>query len=176
MVDPSPYARLEERLAAEGVRITTLAAEGLEEPVLRQVCGLHNACLRDIPRRDEHEDIPYAAWVALMLDGPNAMPEATFLATDGGAYVGMSALDRRGPAGALHQGFTGVLPSHRGCGIATVLKLRAIAHARDLGVLTIHTRQHASNAPMLHLNARLGFRRGPADIQLEKPLRSFSTH
>jgi GNAT superfamily N-acetyltransferase len=82
----------------------------------------------------------------------------------------MSALDRRGPADALHQGFTGVLPSHRGRGIATALKLRAIAHARGLGVRAIHTRQHAGNAPMLHLNARLGFRRGPADVRFEKRL------
>jgi RimJ/RimL family protein N-acetyltransferase len=105
-----------------------------------------------------------------MVEGPNAMPEATFLAVDRGAYVGMSALDRRGPADTLHQGFTGVLPSHRGRGIATALKLRAIAHARGPGVRAIRTRQHAGNAPMLRLNARLGFRRGPADVRFVKAL------
>jgi GNAT superfamily N-acetyltransferase len=168
--DPAPYAGLEERLAAEGIAFTTLAAEGLVEPVLRRACALHNTCLRDIPRLDAHEDVPYEAWATDMVEGPNAMPDATFLAVDCGAYVGMSALDRRGPAGMLHQGFTGVLPSHRGRGIATALKLRAIAHARGLGACALHTRQHAGNAPMLHVNARLGFRRGPADIRFETSL------
>jgi mycothiol synthase len=168
--DPSPYRSLEERLAAEGIGITTLAAEGLAESALRDVCALHNACLRDIPSRDRSEDVTFEAWRTWMIESPNAMPEATFLAVEGGAYVGMSALDRSGPAGSVHQGFTGVLPSHRGRGIARALKLRAIAHARDAGFDSIHTRQHAGNAPMLRLNAQLGFVRGPANVRFEKPL------
>jgi GNAT superfamily N-acetyltransferase len=170
--DPSPYAGAEERLVADGIRITTLMEEGLTEPVLARVCALHNACVRDIPSRDApaYTDVALDAWITWMVEGPNAIPEALFLAIDGGAYVGMSALDRSGPAGMVHQGFTGVLPSHRGRGIAAALKLRAIAHAREAGFRAIHTRQHAGNAPMLHLNARLGFVRGAASIRFEKPL------
>ena len=47
-------AELEERLAAEGIVLTTLATEGIAEAVLRRVCDLHNACLRDIPRADHN--------------------------------------------------------------------------------------------------------------------------
>ena len=168
--DPALHAGAEGRLAAEGIAFTTLAAEGTADDVLRRACALHNACVKDIPRIDPHEDVSFEAWRTWMLDSPNAMPEAFFLAVDGGAYVGMCVLDRSGPAGSVHQGFTGALPSHRGRGIARALKLRAIAHARDAGFHAIRTRQHAANAPMLHLNARLGFARGPADIRFEKPL------
>ncbi len=52
------------------------------------------------------------------------------MAVDGDEYVGMSNLWDDRASDALYTGLTGVKRSHRRRGIATALKVRAIAYAR----------------------------------------------
>ncbi len=153
-----------------GITFTTLARDGTADAVLRRICALHNACLHDVPRIDPYEELSFPAWRTWMVESPHAIPEAFFLACADDQYVGLSVLDRSGPADTLHQGFTGVLRSHRRLGIARALKMRAIAFARAAGYRSIRTRQVSTNIPMLRLNAELGFAPGPAELRLEKVL------
>jgi GNAT superfamily N-acetyltransferase len=98
------------------------------------------------------------------------LPEGFFLARDGTEYVGMTILDRRAGLDALHQGITGVRPSHGRRGIATALKVRAIGYARELGYRELHTENNPRNAAMLRVNQALGFRRTAVMIRFEKAL------
>jgi mycothiol synthase len=159
--------------APRGISITTLLDEGPgDHAVRRRVWELHNASRRDQPPADEHADpIPFDAWVSRMVDGPEVPPDGFFLAKEGDAYVGMTTLERgQAPSDGLRNGFTGVLPEHRGRGIARALKLAAIAHARARGYRLLATGQHADNAAMLRVNERLGYRRASTRVRYEKEL------
>ena len=80
-----------------------------------------------------------------------------FLAVHRGKYVGFV-----GPLG------TAVRPALRGRGIATALKVREAAAARERGVLTLEGA--TGNAAMLKVNQRLGYQRTRTEIRLVRPL------
>jgi GNAT superfamily N-acetyltransferase len=171
--DPRPWRDLEARMTSAGVSFTTLAARlaaGDRDEVLRAVHALHNLCRADQPG-ESRTPIPFEAWLVDEVDAPWALLDGFILARDGGRDVGLTVLDARsgGDPGALHQGFTGVLPDHRGRGLATALKLRAIAYARERGVRTIRTDNSSLNAPMLRVNEKLGFERSGGQVNLELP-------
>jgi GNAT superfamily N-acetyltransferase len=90
------------------------------------------------------------------------------IAVDEGAYVGQSNLWRSNIPGTLNTGFTGVLREHRGRGLATALKVRVLARARELGCDRVLTWNDATNAGMLGINQRLGFRFRPAWVNYER--------
>ena len=80
-----------------------------------------------------------------------------FLAVHGREYVGFV-----GPLG------TAVRPALRGRGIATALKVREVAAARERGVLTLDGA--TGNPAMLKVNERLGYQRTNTEIRLVRPL------
>ena len=82
---------------------------------------------------------------------------ASFVAIQDGRYVAGSRLKTFESIPDMAFGdLTGTLPSHRRQGLATLLKLAAIAHARARDMRWIVTLNDVSN-PMLQLNHALGF-------------------
>ena len=69
----------------------------------------------------------------------------------------------------MQTNLTGVLRSHRRRGIATTLKLHAMAFAHQYGARVIVTDNEESN-PMYDLNMKLGFKPGPALVENQKQL------
>jgi GNAT superfamily N-acetyltransferase len=164
--DGAPFAG---RAAPAGVAITTLADELARDPlVLRELYALHTCCNLGQQELDGITPPPFEEFVAGQVEGPQAMPEAWFLARAGGVLVGMSSLERLPDApDTLEPGYTAVHPAHRRRGIALALKLRAIAHARAHGYRALTTHSNAINTGMLALNTALGFRPGPALVTFE---------
>jgi GNAT superfamily N-acetyltransferase len=62
------------------------------------------------------------------------------------------------PRARAANAFTGVLPEQRGQGLARLVKLAVIRHLAEAGVTFLVTENDETNAPMLAVNARLGFR------------------
>lgn len=60
----------------------------------------------------------------------------------------------------VHQQFTGVLPSARGRGLGKWIKAAMLLHLRELypGIQWLATGNASSNAPMLAINKKIGFR------------------
>jgi GNAT superfamily N-acetyltransferase len=166
--DPRTFAGAEERVARQDVTITTLADEMSRDPgVLREVYDLSSAS-QDDPQLDPVTPLPFEEFVAGEISGAKSLPEAWFLARSGGRLVGVSTLERVGDSvKTVESGYTGVHPQYRRRGIALALKLRTIAYARTHGYRHIQTGSNAVNAPMLHLNAALGFEPQPARITYE---------
>jgi mycothiol synthase len=158
---------IEPRLACEGITITTLEHEEAREPACwTRFCDLHHATAAGWASPDPRPTPDPAASPeefrrhhqrAAAYHGDR--PDGCFLAVQGDRYVGFT--------GSLG---TGVRPDCRGRGIATALKVRSIAHARDNGVSTLST--SSGNPAMLHINERLGFRRTSTEIRFVKPLGS----
>jgi GNAT superfamily N-acetyltransferase len=149
------YVAAEERLRGEGIRIVTLAELGPND----------EAFLLSLRRLWGHwagEDVAggsLAEWRRNVLEGPGQSPETHWIALDGERPVGTTFLKRLSEDAAEND-FTGVGVTHRGRGIAPVLKLHAIAWAQAHGVNWFYTGSEVGNTPMLAINRRLGYQAG----------------
>jgi GNAT superfamily N-acetyltransferase len=170
-----PYAGVERRLAADGIALTNLADElhRIGDACWHRFCAAYGAARDGWPDPDPDPD-----------DGPAAQPsvaefrrkyglaarllyeeygrlwqEPCILAVHGEQVVGF--------AGAIG---TGVRPEMRGRGIATAMKLRVIATAREGGVTTL--RSSTGNPAMVKVNERLGYRRTTTEVRLVRRLGS----
>jgi GNAT superfamily N-acetyltransferase len=161
-----PYAGVESRLAAEGIMLTTLEDEQrrIGDASWRRLCSAHHAAREGWPDPDPDAGPArpptvtefrrrYEEYARLLPE-----PEPCILAVHGQDVVGFTC-----PIG------TGVRPALRGRGIATALKARVIAAARERGLTTLYS---ATGSPaMLKVNERLGYRITTTEVRLVRRLR-----
>lgn len=171
----APYAGLEARLRGEGIVLTTLAELATDPEMPRKLYELFSEVRLDLPRSEPPTPISFERFCAWTFASPDYLPEAAVVALDGERYIGMSQLWKRGADAGLDTGLTAVRRPYRGRGVALAMKLRAIAAARSLGATFIRTENDARNAPMLAINAKLGFVRCPAWISFRKALEAERT-
>ncbi len=170
--DFARFAGAEERVAAQGIVLTTLAAERARDPeALRKAYELQLTCGHDVPAVGEPTDTTYELFLSHDVDTPTALLDAFFLAKDGERYVGLSLMQRRlAQPDVVQQHLTGVLREYRGRGVAMALKLQTVKYARAQGYREIRTGNDARNRPMLRINEAMGFAKEPAWITFEKRL------
>jgi mycothiol synthase len=155
---PQPTEAQAEHLARLGVTITTLADLMRDDDR-----AAHKAHALDFEARADQPTLgrvtlaPFETWLAYHVEDAAALPEAYFVATVGGRYVGVSSGRRRASDDVLEVGITAVLPAHRRRGIARALKLRLHEYARAEGYREIHTSNTRENVPMVKLNESLGY-------------------
>jgi RimJ/RimL family protein N-acetyltransferase len=70
--------------------------------------------------------------------------------------------------GSVWTGYTCSDPEYRGRGIARAVKLQSLAQAVERGVPFVYTDNDSENAPMLHINEKLGYRPCPGFVSLLK--------
>ena len=103
----------------------------------------------DFKQRVNSPDRPHDRWwIALDGDRPVAMSYLKFPPVRGSVWTGYTASDRE----------------YRGRGIARAVKLQTLAQAAELGIAAVHTDNDSENAPMLHINERLGYRSRPGFV------------
>ena len=172
--DIAPLAAAEARIAARGLRLTTLAGELSaaaragrgEDDVWERLRTLYGDVQEGWPDPDPAPDDdapgarqpPAAERLRQILLPAGASPDGLFLAVEGERYVGFAGL------GAP----TGVHPARRNAGVATALKLRVMAHARAHGVPALHT--NTGSGAMLRVNEKLGWRRVGTEVRLVRVL------
>lgn len=167
--DPAPFAAYPARVRAQGIVVTTLAEEARHDAgALRRAHALHDAVLAAIPSPIPATPVPFEEFLRVNVESPSALPDAYFIAKDGEAYVGEANLRRPALGTHLYHNVTGVLPTHRGRGIAIVMKLATIAYAREHGAAEIRTWNDVHNVEMLAINDRFGFVRQPAWLTFER--------
>jgi len=168
------FAGAAERVAAQGVRISTYAAElARDEGAPQKAFELTDECRRDVPAMDAPTDVTFEEWRQDWIDAPGFLPDAFFVAIDRqGRWLGMSNLSRsiEDPS-FIWQGLTGVRREARGTGLAMALKLETVRYAQGVGVDHIKTWNDQRNRPMLAINEAMGFEKQPAWLGLELRLR-----
>ena len=167
------FASADERVAKQGIRITTLADEmQRDESAVQKAFELNEDCRKDIPSVDPPTAHTLEEFRREDIDAPNALLDAFYLAIDkDGRYLGVSNMFRSlDDPTFLWQGITGVRREARGRGIAMALKLRTVRYAIDKGIEHIKTWNDVGNRPMLSINEAMGFAKQPAWISYEKDL------
>jgi GNAT superfamily N-acetyltransferase len=169
--DPVAFAGAEERVAGQGIVIKSLAELAAEDSDRdRKLYDLDWTITLDMPAPDTLTQPSYEHFQKNVLENPDFLPDAWFMALDGDKYVGESALWRSQANDSFYVGATGVLREYRRRGIAMALKLRAIAYAKSVGCPEIKTWNEQGNRPMLSINEALGFVKQPAWISFAKKL------
>ena len=113
--------------------------------------------VEDFTRRAGAPDRPHDVWwIALAGDRPVAMSYLRIPPVRGNAWTGYTCCDRE----------------YRGRGLARAVKLQSLAQAVERGMPFVYTDNDSENAPMLHINEKLGYRPRPGFVSLLKRVSS----
>ena len=84
--------------------------------------------------------------------------------------VGLSVLSYPPVRGIVNTSYTATARSVRGLGVARATKGETLVQAIGLGVDRVRTGNDAQNAPILHINAAMGYRPIAGAIEFMKDL------
>jgi GNAT superfamily N-acetyltransferase len=158
---------VEERSAQEAVLDPrevreALAADVDVQPISavdpRLVHAVDEEATRDAPSTEEVEGIPYEEWEQHLLQHPLFTAEGSVVAMVDGVAAAVSLLGADLETRRSLNMFTGTLRAYRGRGLALAVKLGSIRWAAEHGITSMVTQNDSTNAPMLAVNRRLGYR------------------
>jgi GNAT superfamily N-acetyltransferase len=173
--EPAAWTEAQARGEAAGVRLVSLAALGEGEVWRRRLFDLDMAFSTDIPMTGALTPPEYGIYAHLYFACPGYRPELCWLALAPGPAgepepVGLCWHALAPAPGELETIVSGVRRDWRGRGVALALKSRALADAKERGYARVCTRNAATNAGMLAVNTRLGYRPIAARLVMEKEL------
>ena len=100
---------------------------------------------------------------------PGLHEDRIWIARDGDAILGVSILSYPPKRGVVATDWTGVARAGRGRGVARAAKYETVMQAIALGVDRIRTDNDFKNAPILHINETMGYKRRTDGIEFIKP-------
>ncbi len=157
------------RMREQGVRVLKLDEDD-DPDRLAKLYEMTAAAEQDIPTTVPAPVLPYNEWHHLWFGNPGIRTDRMWIAREGAAIVGLSALEFPPAHGCPWTAFTATALSVRGRGVARALKYETVAQAIVLGADRIRTENDGENAPILHVNAEMGY--APIDpvLELHRPL------
>ena len=154
------------RAATEGYVLTTLAL--WQSPTrLEALHALDTVTRQDIPTTFPILPETFENFKA-RVNAPDRLQDRLWIALHGDEPVALSYLRFPPVRGWVWTGYTCCHPNHRGRGVARAVKLQTLAQAVELGVPAVYTDNDSENAPMLHINQRLGYAAKPGFVSLLK--------
>lgn len=163
--------RARQRMAEQGVVMTTLA-EDKDPDRLTKMYQLCVEAEKDIPTTMPIPVVSYDEWHHLWFENPGIRVDRVWLAHEGEAIVGLSAIEYPPTRGNPWTALTATSRAVRGRGIARALKYETVAQAIALGATRIGTTNDGENAPILHLNAEMGYAPAIPWLELHRELTS----
>jgi len=113
---------------------------------------------RDMPSLVQVDEIPYEEWLGFVWDNPLFTREGSYGAVVDGQLAAISFLTANLDHGRAFNMFTATAREFRGRGLALAAKLASTGWAAHHGITQIVTTNDETNAPMLAINRRLGYR------------------
>ncbi|HKV89205.1 MAG TPA: GNAT family N-acetyltransferase [Candidatus Dormibacteraeota bacterium] len=156
-------------MRAQGLTLTTVDRDD-DPDVLRKLHRLDIESTEDIPTTVPFPVLTYEEWLGHYFDNPAVRKDRFWLARIGDEVAGMSLIQYPPQRGIPWTEFTGTSPRHRGRGIARALKYETVAQAIELGATRIRTDNDSENAPILHLNAEMGYQPEKSYLEMHHDL------
>lgn len=158
------------QMLESGIRMLTVA--DWDDPGgLRQLFELNRRTVQDVPHTLTIVPESYDDFVN-RTQSPDRRTDRWWIACDDRRAVAMSFLKFPPVRGNVLTGYTCSDRDYRGRGIARAVKLESLAQAVELGVPRVYTDNDAENAPMLHINQRLGYVRRSGFVEHHKRVRN----
>ncbi len=155
------------RMREHGIEVTTL--DRVDEPEkYRRLWRMSEEGRQDAPRSAvPFVPFPFDTFMR-WLRSPGVREDRIWVAGEGGALVGVAMLAYPPTRGVVYTKRTGTARKVRGHGVARALKCETLLQAIALGVPRVRTDNDFRNAPILHLNESMGYRRRPDMIEVHK--------
>lgn len=150
-----------------GKRDTRLVSYAELGDRLEELYRLDLETSKDIPN-DAEFSVPFEDWQSHVWDDPLLAHEGSFAAVVEGRLA--AATNLRVAGARAGSGFTGTLREFRGRGLAVAVKTASLVWAAEHGVEWAHTFNDETNAPMLRVNDRLGYRPWIVSLDVERIL------
>lgn len=119
---------------------------------------LYQAAEEDLPAEDVHGRMTLDEWLQETLQHPLLNREGSFVVEVEGRLAAFTFLLVDCESQKAEHEMTGTLPDLRGRGLATLAKRAAVSWAAENGIREIWTGNDETNAAMLAINRRLGYR------------------
>jgi GNAT superfamily N-acetyltransferase len=148
-------ARLPETAVPEGVRVVPLRDARDRERDLFEICAAGEI---DMPGEEPETEFFSDDWLQDDYGSPALSDEGSFVALEGERAVALAFLTVDPARRVAYNQMTATLPSHRRRGLALAVKAAAARWAADNGYERIVTENDETNAGMLAVNERLGYR------------------
>ena len=116
----------------------------------------HESAL-DEPGPSDFSGMTYENWRRLIWDHPDCDRELSAVALVEGVVAGTTFLYSDRETGRAGNSGTGVMRDFRGRGLGLLMKQHSLAWAAAAGITRVITQNDDTNAPMLAINARLGY-------------------
>jgi GNAT superfamily N-acetyltransferase len=100
---------------------------------------------------------PYDEWFPTDWNHPDLRRDLSIALLDGDTVVSFVTTTADPARGVIWSNLTGTIASHRGRGLAKVVKSTALTRSRDAGLTDAFTGNDAGNVPMLAVNQWLGY-------------------
>jgi GNAT superfamily N-acetyltransferase len=123
-----------------------------------QVHEVDEVATRDVPMTEPVEELRYEEWLAALWNRPTFTRDGSFAAIVDDRAVAVALVFADVEGGQALNAFTGTLPAYRGRGLALACKLASMRWAAAAGIASVITTNDETNAPMLALNRKLGYR------------------
>lgn len=153
-----------ERMRAAGIRVHTIDRDDDPEK-FHKIHEMSEEAASDVPTTIPHVREPFEQFMK-WFESPSVRLDRMWIARDGDDVVGISVLAYPPTRGNVWTDWTGTARKVRGRGVARALKLETVMQAVALGVERVRTENDGENAPILHLNAEMGYTRIPGWVQL----------
>lgn len=171
--DPAPFKAAFQDAASKGYEIRPLADLPVNDHTDRMLYDAMIEADHDAPFMDYFGYLTFEDYRRQTMGAQWYDRRGVFVALKDGVIVGLSSINKGSVDfnGEMFIEFTGVVRAHRGHGLATLMKVRALEYAKAVGGTRVRTENNTDNAPMLKVNRKLGFVDKPGMWLVAKPLK-----
>jgi GNAT superfamily N-acetyltransferase len=150
----------------EGIEVRPFSAYA-DDP--RPVYELDLVLAQDIPLDQPIGEVGWDEWMERYWRHPMVDHERSLVLLVEGVPASFTLVASSAETGRVNTGMTGTLREYRGRGLAELVKRHSLARCASAGLTAAFTENDETNAPMLAVNERLGYRPSSTRITFSRP-------